>query len=154
MGIHDELKQVIDDFYCSDEQELDVAQLDSLRQQLDQKINYERYQQRLFTVTREDRRLNLRLQLKALKEALASEGIEVEEGTEASPRREDDVIRWDIYRRAATDDRATLKLTEDNVWSIGIAYPKKSDLYLTSLTRLLSVYNIDKESLGGWLVGC
>jgi len=150
MTLHDELKSIIDNYYCEEDRDLDIQELERLKRQLESRIAQETHEKKLFTVTREDTRDNLRLQFRTLKNVLASDGIDIEEGTMNSPRREDDVIRWDIYKREDETDRAVLKLTKDNVWSIGVSYPKKSELYMTSLTRLLYHHNIDIYSLGGW----
>jgi hypothetical protein len=144
MNLTDRLNGIIDDMGSG---KLTTDDLGKLKDRLNQAIAHEEYQRQLFLVMREDPRENIRLQYEVLRELLSSDGIEV---SDQSAWQKDDQIRWTINRRDDPTDGAVLIVTKDNVWSVGISYPKKSDLYALNLRRLLERKGIDPASLGGW----
>jgi hypothetical protein len=144
MKLTDILKGIIEEMEDCNIATNDLARL---RDRLNQAIAHEEHQRKLFMVMREDPRENVRLQHDVLRELLSSDGIEV---TDGSAWQKDNEIRWTIQRRDDPTDTAVLKVTKDNVWSVGISYPKKSDLFALDLGRLLERKGIDPASLGCW----
>lgn len=121
MTIRNRLKAIIDNYGTQD---LSINQLSELSQQLESEIVQEIGRRKLFVVTVEDSRDNIRSQFVALSKAMLAEGFEVLEDGNTRKDKNGDIF-WNVYKVGDPTDTATLKLSKDNTWAIVPSVVKK-----------------------------
>lgn len=145
MTIRAQLKTIIDNYGTQD---LTIAQLESLKQDLEAEVVQEISRRRLFITTIEDPRDAMRAQFAILSKALLADGIGVAQDGNSRKDKDGDV-RWGIYKLSDPTDTATLKLGKDNTWAIVDAQTQKPGIGLMSLTDILKRKSPETK-LDGW----
>lgn len=147
MPIRTQLKAIIDNYGT---QELTIAQLENLKQDLETEIVRDIARRRLFIATIEDPRDAMRAQFATLSKALAADGIGVVEDVNSRKDKDGDV-RWGIYKLSDPNDAATLKLGKDNTWTIVPAQSGKVGVGALNLTDVLKRKSPETKT-DGWKI--